>query len=52
MLAQVSPVEIITGNGMDKFLESPKNDLQSSMAVCTTPTRFTRHISAEILQIF
>jgi hypothetical protein len=42
MSAQVSPVEITTGKGTEKFSDSPKNDLLSSMAVFTIPTKIQK----------
>jgi hypothetical protein len=42
MSAQVSPVEITTGNGTGTFSDSPKNDLLSSIAVFTIPRKFRR----------
>jgi hypothetical protein len=45
MSAQFSPMEMTTGKGTEMFLDNPKNDLLSSITVCTIPTKLRKEVS-------
>jgi hypothetical protein len=40
MSAQVSPVEMRTGNGIEKCSDSPRSDLLSSITAFTIPRKY------------
>jgi hypothetical protein len=42
MSAQVSPVEMRTGNGTEKCSESPKSDLFCPITVFTIPRKYRK----------
>jgi hypothetical protein len=45
MSAQFSPMEMTTGKETEMFLDNPKNDLLSSITVCTIPTKLRKEVS-------
>lgn len=45
MSAQFPPKEMTTGKGTEMFLDSPKNDLLSSITVFTIPEKFRKEVA-------